>query len=144
MERQKKIVVVDASVVAKWFVDEEHTKRALQLRDDYTKGIVDLRSTQLMPFEVLNALRYNPSLGQTEVEKAGLALTRFRMGLYPLLEELKDACVRLAFKHGVTIYDASYLALSQYLEKELYTADEKLLIKTKGEETIHHIEEYHR
>ena len=84
MERAKKIIVVDASVVVKWFVEEEFTEQALSLIGDYERRNIDLRSTQMMPFEVVNALRYNVELGQTELESAGDALMRFRMALYPL------------------------------------------------------------
>lgn len=143
MERPKKIVLVDASVVTKWFVEEEHTQEALRMRDDYRRGAIDLRSTQLMPFEVLNALRYNSELGQREIERAGEALSRFKMALYPLLDDLKTLCVRIALAHGMTIYDASYVSLSQFLDRELYTADEKLLAKAQGEsQAVRHLREY--
>jgi predicted nucleic acid-binding protein len=83
VERPTKIVVIDASVVVKWFVEEELTNQALTLAEDYERRRVDLRSVQLMPFEVMNALRYNPELGETEVEKAGEALTRLGVALHP-------------------------------------------------------------
>jgi len=142
MERSKKIIVVDASVVAKWFIDEEYTGEALKMREDYKNGVVDLWSTQLMPFEVLNALRYNPEFSQKEVEKAANALSRYRIALYPLLNDLREPCVRIALKYGITIYDASYVALSQFLNKQLYTADENLLAKVGKDEAVHHIRNY--
>lgn len=70
VERPKKIAVVDASVAVKWFVEEEFTRQALRVIEDYESQYVDIRSMQSMPFEVLNALRYNPELGETEIEKA--------------------------------------------------------------------------
>ena len=144
MEKSKKIVVVDASVVAKWFIDEEYTGEALKMREDYKNGVVDIWSTQLMPFEVLNALRYNPEFSQKEIEKAANALSRYRIALYPLLNDLRESCVRIALKYGITIYDASYISLGYHLNKELYTADEKLLTKIgkDEEEAVHHIREY--
>ncbi len=143
MERSKKIIVIDASVVAKWFIDEEYTGEALKIREDYKNGVVDLWSTQLMPFEVMNALRYNPEFSQKDVEKAANALSRYRIALYPLLNDLREPCVRSALKYGITVHDASYVALGQILNKELYTADEKLLAKIgKDEEAVHHIREY--
>ena len=58
MERPGNIVL-DASVVVKLFVDEEYTDLSLQLLEDYLNGKVTLYSVQLMPYEVINALRYN-------------------------------------------------------------------------------------
>ena len=142
MERPKKIAVVDASVAVKWFVEEEFTRQALRVIEDYESQYVDIRSMQLMPFEVLNALRYNPELGETEIEKAADALSRLRIALYPVLGDLKELCMKAAFKHGLSVYDASYLSLSRLLNSNLYTADERLIAKTKGEGTVRHIREY--
>ena len=33
-------IVLDASVVVKWFVDEEYTNKALKILDDYAKGTI--------------------------------------------------------------------------------------------------------
>ena len=45
-------VVVDASIVVKWFVEEEWSREARMLKDDYAAGEVDLIAPALMPFEV--------------------------------------------------------------------------------------------
>jgi predicted nucleic acid-binding protein len=60
MERTK--IVVDASVAVKWFVEEEFSDLALKLRDMHVNGLVDLVAPSLMPYEVLNALKYSKSL----------------------------------------------------------------------------------
>jgi predicted nucleic acid-binding protein len=142
VERPAKVVVVDASVAAKWFVEEEFTDQALKMVKDYEEMRVDLRSVQLMPFEVMNALRYNTDLGQTEIQKAGDALSRFNVALYPVLGDLAPLCLRAAYKYGLTVYDASYVSLSQLLDSELYTADGKLIAKTRREEKVRHIRDY--
>jgi len=145
MERSTKIVIVDASVLVKWFVDEKETKIALRLRTDYENGNVDIWSTHLMPFEVLNALRYSQELGQDEIEKIGDSLARSQIALYPVLDgNLRETCIRLAFKYGLTIYDASYVALARSADKILYTADEKLYSKTSGKENVQLLAEYNK
>lgn len=135
-------MVVDASVAAKWFVEEEFTEEALRMVKDYQERRVDLRSVQLMPFEVMNALRYNPKLGQTEIEKAGDALSRFKIALYPLLGDLAPLCLSAAHRYGLTVYDASYVSLSRLLDSELYTADGRLIEKTRGAEKVRHVRDY--
>lgn len=35
-------IILDASVVVKWFVDEEYTDKAIAMPDDYEKGDCDL------------------------------------------------------------------------------------------------------
>jgi len=143
MERPAKIIVVDASVIVKWYVEEEDTKIALQLRRDYENGIIDIWSTHLMPYEVLNAVRYSQDLGQNEIERVSESLALFQIGLYPLLDgNLRGPCIKMAFKYGITIYDASYVALAKSLDKILYTADEKLYSKTCNKENVHRLSEY--
>lgn len=62
MARQEKIVV-DASVAYKWYAEETWTQEARNMIDDYQNGHIDIASVALMPFEVLNALRYAPNMG---------------------------------------------------------------------------------
>ncbi len=51
-------VVVDASVVVKWFVKEEGSEEALRLRDRYVEGEIQIIAPELITFEVLNALYF--------------------------------------------------------------------------------------
>ena len=42
MERAPQILVVDASAAAKWFLEEEDTKKALSLRNAHLEGKIFL------------------------------------------------------------------------------------------------------
>jgi len=50
-------VVADASVMVKWFVDEIYSENARKLRDEYINGTLEIIAPELMPYEVLNALK---------------------------------------------------------------------------------------
>lgn len=56
-------MVVDASVVVKWFVEEVYTDKALKLRDDPVDGLIGVAAPQLLTFGLLNSLKYNPAFG---------------------------------------------------------------------------------
>ena len=56
MARQN--TVIDASIIAKWFVDEEGTEESLKLRTDHIEGRILIAVPELLFLEVLNALRY--------------------------------------------------------------------------------------
>jgi predicted nucleic acid-binding protein len=143
MERRpQKVIVADASVIVKWFVVEDYTKNALKIKKDYTTGTIDIWSVQLMPFEVLNALRYNQQLGQEEIGKASKSLSKFKIALHPILDDLAELSIQEALKYGLSVYDSSYLALSRTFDKDLYTADEKLLSKVTGNEKVVHLKDY--
>lgn len=143
MEGEEKVVGVDASVVAKWFVEEEYTDKALHLRDDYVSRLIDIASPDLLPFEVLNALRYNPNLGVDDLKKAAEALDGYSLWLFSLAGELAEICVENAMRHGISVYDSAYLSLGEMRGMPIYTADRRLIDKT-GSQVLRHISEYKR
>lgn len=118
-------IVLDASVIVKWYVQEEYTDKALKILENYSSGEVDIISVQLMPFEVLNSLRYDPELAIHDLVKIGESLSKLQIALYPVLDGLYEDAIRIAAEFGTTIYDSSYLSLARRTDCVLYTADDK-------------------
>ena len=135
------LVVADASVVVKWFVEEEHTDAALRLRDDYVDRTVDIVSPDLLPYEVLNALRYSPGLGENQLNEIVEALDKYSLWLTPFEGDLTRACVENSMRHGISVYDSAYISLGQIKEIPVYTADRRLMNRV-GDERIMHISAY--
>ena len=117
--------VLDASVILKWFLEEEGTSQALRLREEFYRGEREIVVPDLLLMEVANALRYNPSFTAKEIKEA--IQTLFDIGIviitptYSLLAKAID----LAKIFDVTCYDAVYLALAEEIGFELITADKK-------------------
>ena len=135
------LIVADASVVVKWFVEEEHTDAALRLRDDYVDRVVDIVSPDLLPYEVLNALRYSPGLGERQLNEIVEALDKYSLWLAPLEGDLARACVENSMRHGISVYDSAYVSLGQIREIPVYTADQRLMNRVENER-IRHISAY--
>jgi len=133
-------VVSDASVIVKWFIEEEYSDKALKLRDMHVNGEIVIVAPELLPFEVLNVLKYSNLFGKEELKNAALSLSSYGIELYSLKGMLAEKTVEIAVENDITIYDASYIALADTLNMKLYTADQKL-IKKLGEKykkiTIH-------
>jgi len=144
VERREEVVVADASIIVKWFVKERYSDKALDLRDDYVGRLTDITCPELLPFEVLNALRYNPDFGETDLKDVAVALERYCFWFFPLLGDLAERSIENAFRHGVSVYDASYVSLGEIKGVTFYTADEKLLRKFKDLPLVRHISEYRR
>lgn len=146
MERgtSKQVIVADASVIVKWFVDEEYTKQALLLRQSYIDNILDIACPNLLPYEVLNALRYNPEFGQEQTATAAQALEKYQLWLHPMQSELASLAVKNSFAFGISFYDSSYVSLSELLEANFYTADQKMLDKLASGKShrIKHISQF--
>ena len=133
MAGEAHVIAVDASVVVKWFTEEENTADALRIRDDYVSRLIDVASIDLLPYEVLNALRYAPDIGSDELKKIASSLEGYQIRLYGLQEDASTRCIDNALKYGITIYDSAYLTLGEVEKIPVYTADEKLLKKVGGD-----------
>ncbi|RLE95894.1 MAG: PIN domain nuclease [Thermoprotei archaeon] len=139
---ERKEIVVDASVVVKWFVEEEYSREARLLRDAYVDGLIDITAPSLLPYEVLNALKYSGAFGEEELEEVAKTLEDFQFTLLNLQGELAAKSIEIAMRKGLTIYDASYLALALILGTMLYTADEKLIRKAERLDVAKHIAQF--
>ncbi|ABL77460.1 type II toxin-antitoxin system VapC family toxin [Thermofilum pendens] len=118
--------VVDASVVVKWFVEEEGSDKALKVRDMYVEGEVELVAPELLVYEVLNALYYKRLFSEEEMAQVLEALEAYSFKLYPLKGEYARKALEISYRCDVTVYDASYVALAVLRDTYVYTADEKL------------------
>jgi len=115
----------------KWFVEEKYSKEALIIRDSFTEGLVDIVVPSLLYFEVLNALKYSGAFGEDELKKVARILEDYQFTIYELKGAYAEKAVEIAMRKGISIYDASYVALALIEGVDLYTADEKLLTKTQ-------------
>ena len=79
---EKETLVLDASVIVKWFCEEEYTDIALRLRDRFFVGELTIVVPELMFYEVSNAMRYNGVLSMSE--KLGVIAKLIQMMSYLL------------------------------------------------------------
>jgi predicted nucleic acid-binding protein len=127
-------VVLDASVAVKWVVPERGDEEALKLRERHHNGTVELVAPTLITYEVANALRYHPDfhLTPSELLRAIAALEKLRLAHHPSRAVWAKA-IELSVTHGITIYDAVYVALAVLYDAQLVTSDRKLYEKLGGE-----------
>ena len=119
-------IVIDASVLVKWFVQEEGSQDALKVRDKYLKAELLLIAPHLLPFEALNALLHKSLFTNEELQLASEAIGAYGIRLYDLEGEYSKKTTDIAYEAGITIYDASYLALAVMEKATLYTFDRTL------------------
>lgn len=130
MARQK--TVIDASIIAKWFVDEEGTEEALKLRTDHIEGRILIVVPELLFLEVLNALRYKGA-SIKKLNEANNALWDIQLRVEKTNIFLLEKANELAIQNNLSLYDAIYLALAIINGSPLITADKEL---TKAKNTI--------
>jgi len=130
-------IVTDASVIVKWFVDEVDSEKARKLRDEYINGSIEIVVPELMPYEVLNALKYTRLFTAEELIMIAKSLSLYGFKLYTLTGKLAEKTVEIAVQKDITIYDASYIALAKELNVKLYTSDVKLMERVDLDYIIH-------
>jgi predicted nucleic acid-binding protein len=84
MERRQ--VVLDSSVVVKWFSKEDKSEEALKLLDSYLQGTVELVVSELLFYEVGNALRFKPDYDAEKLKKALTNLFHLQLKVTHLTE----------------------------------------------------------
>jgi predicted nucleic acid-binding protein len=134
-------VVLDASIIAKWYLKEKYSEQALKLRDDYISGRITIAVPALLEYEVLNALKYSGAYSEQELEDVARSLNKYGFECWRLKDKLKDETIKVAAKYNISIYDASYLALSILTKAPFYTADEELLSKVNELKIAKHLKD---
>lgn len=137
-------IIIDSSIIAKWFLeDEEEKESALKIKEDYLQGDISIALPSITFYEVSNFLKMAVSRLRIEKHSAYNAYKRFLEFDFEVYfsNELLEANIYEAITHNITSYDASYVVLAEYLKIPFYTADRKLLQKTKGE-YVYHLREY--
>ncbi len=118
--------VVDASIIVKWFVDEDGSMEAVALRDRYVEGELEIIAPSLLHYEVLNALHCKKLFMLPELCEISSALDSYSFDLRQLNDECAKTALRIAAENSVSIYDASYAALARIESAPFYTADRRL------------------
>jgi predicted nucleic acid-binding protein len=126
--------VVDASVFAKLFIEEEGSDKATELMSIHVRGGLRFSAPTLVLYELGNVFWKHPQITH---EKAYEFLRRFldlQIRLVDIHSDdnlLRDTC-NASRTSNLTFYDASYLAVAKNNDAKLITADEELHAKAPG------------
>lgn len=134
-------VVIDTNIIVKFFVNEEYSDLALRLKDSYIEGNIDVVVPSLMKYEFISALRSN-KFSAEEIKLALKALDDYSFKTEEFSKKVADLTTDLVFRHSLSSYDASYVALASLLGCTFYTADDKLIDRTEKIGFIKHLKDF--
>lgn len=123
-------LIVDASVAAKWAIQEEHSVAALRLLD----GRHRLLAPDLIWAELGNIIWKCHRRGGLDRDDVPALVGQFRavpLHVHPS-EPLLPTAVDLAIQTQRTVYDCLYLALAHREGCKMVTADERLVNALAG------------
>jgi predicted nucleic acid-binding protein len=127
--------VVDASVLIKVFLPEHDSDLASRLLRDATSTPGSRAAPDLIYPECGNILWKKVRQGlltADRVREITREIVAIPMVIWPGRQLLETAAI-LALGYGITVYDATYLTLSDLLGAPLVTADERLITKAGGQ-----------
>jgi len=61
--------VLDASVIYKWYADEDNSDKANKILEDYKSGKIEISIPDLLILELSNALKFNPKITSSEINE---------------------------------------------------------------------------
>ncbi len=122
-------IVLDSSVVVKWFSTETKSAQALKLLDSYLQGTVELTISEILICEIGNALRYKPDYDIQKWKTALAQLNNLHMNITHLTEDLTSRTGEIAYQGKVTFYDALPVAIAENRKTICITADEETQYK---------------
>ncbi len=125
--------VLDSSILAKWFLQEEDSEKAVEIRDLFVHERIRLSTISLARYELGNVLWKHPSKTEHNVREDFDALSEMALPT----QDLEDPRVltrvfQTARDLRITFYDASYVAWAALSKATFVTADEPLYGKVKG------------
>lgn len=118
-------VVLDTSVIMKWFSMEESRKQALKILNEVVKGRITLVEPELILYEMVNALWFGKRITIRKINRIVNEFTRLEPEIAPIDSNLLSTVLDLMNRFPITAYDASFIALANRNKIPLITADIK-------------------
>ena len=122
-------LVFDSSSALKWVLPEAWSVKAIQLRDEFHSGSVDLIAPDIFPVETLHALT-KAERRKRIVHGTAQALWQSILADCPLLHphlSLLDRAYEIASAARIGIYDCIYVALAERENCDFATADDRII-----------------
>jgi predicted nucleic acid-binding protein len=126
--------LLDTSVAVKWFIREEDSEKAADLRHAHGRAEILLHAPDILLLELTNALRYSPLVSAEEILQALRLFPGLGMTIIPFDLDALISSVTLSLEQDLAVYDAYFLALAQTLEMPLITADQRMLSRLTAED----------
>lgn len=126
------MVVVDASVVYKWFASEEQCHaQALELLKSHLDKENRLVVPDLILSELANVWSIKTNLSLRKIYSNLRDLKNINLQVEIVTIELAKKAIAFARKYRISAYDAIYAVLAKEKKCELITADSKFVDKVK-------------
>lgn len=118
----------------------DFSDEARQMRDSFVTGKLTISVPSLLFYEALNALWHSGLFSEEELALVARALHKYGFDVWEPKGKTYEQSATLSSRYGISVHDASYVALASHLKATLYTADSELV--TRFPEKTQHIGNY--
>jgi len=128
------VIIVDTSVVVKWFIREKYSDNAIKLLKDFKTGNIDLHAPISLLLEFANTIRkyyVKKMISLNLMNEIIETMEEIPIYYHNLTWDLTEKALQHAIKFSITVYDAVYLILSEANNGIVVTADERFYNATK-------------
>jgi predicted nucleic acid-binding protein len=121
------MVVLDTSIIFKWFNDtEEKREEAKIFLVNHLNKTEPIVVPDLLLCEISNAWATKTALTSEEVAENITLLSIYALNIVPVTFDLVMKASRYSKTYSISVYDAIYIVLAEEKKIRLVTADEKL------------------
>ena len=120
------MIVLDASVVLKWLLQEVDSPAALMYKTRRVSGRQTVAAPDLLLYEITNALRWKPGVAEDVLADAVGGLLHIGLHIVAPTATLLEEAARLSFATHLSVHDCVYLALANELGGHVVTADQRM------------------
>ena len=128
------LFVLDSSVAIKWVLPEEHSDKALALRDEIARGIHQIIAPDVFASEIAHTLTRAERKNIIAVGEASKLVSDILLDgpdLRPFLPLLPSA-IEISSATKAAITDCIFMALAEREKCEFITADKRVTITLAG------------
>lgn len=118
--------VIDSSFMLAHLLPDEKVNKVDNVFMKYAQGKVFFFAPYILPFEVINGLRSAVISKRIDKNTAQTLIDDFLSVKIELQKVNFKSALAISFKNNCSIYDASYITLSQDKNLRFLTLDEKL------------------
>ena len=128
-DKPRRTLVLDTSVIAKWFLPEPLSAEADSVLEDMRLGKSHLASPDLIVYEFANILWQRQIKNEISSRQAAAIMSDFERLPIELVpgDVLGSEALKIAGKTGCTAYDGAFMALASGLDCTLVTADQRFV-----------------
>lgn len=120
--------IIDASVVLAWLLpDEIYQDSANYILELYRKKIFNLVSPALLPYEIINGIRTSILRKRINLSSGEEMIMRYKALDIDFIRPDEKNILQISSGGKISAYDGTYASLIMLRNKNLITADKKLL-----------------